>query len=232
MLTDIFSSFDPATSSLFNSLPSPLFWKTNMIIIMIISSSFWIAPSSLSQILSFPKDTMHSQVSRTFGSHLKGFSPLTTSIFLLLLLINLSGLFPYCFSTSSHLFLTLTLALPLYYHSLYSSFINSPSSFAAGILPSGAPDWLNPFLILAESLSILVRPITLSFRLAANMSAGHVVLSLMGIYAASALLYSSFNFIILIAIQAFYMLFEFGICLIQAYIFCLLLSLYADDHTQ
>lgn len=232
MLTDIFSSFDPATRILFSSLPSPLFWMINLVLILIITSSFWIQPTSLNQLIALPKETIHSQVSRTFGTHLKGFSPLTSSVFLLLLSINLSGLFPYVFRTSSHLFITLTLALPLWFSLILSSLLNSPSRFAAGILPGGAPDWLNPFLILAETLSITVRPITLSFRLAANIRAGHVVLRLIGIYASRALLITRTNFILLISIQAFYILFEFGICLIQAYIFCLLLSLYADDHTS
>uniref|UniRef100_UPI0031F4799D ATP synthase F0 subunit 6 n=1 Tax=Loimia medusa TaxID=167822 RepID=UPI0031F4799D len=231
MLTDIFSSFDPATSSLFSTLPSFLFWSFNLLLINIISCSYWLSSTSLSQLISQPKEIMFSQSTRTFGHHLKEFAPAVTSVFLIILIMNLSGLLPYVFSTSSHLFFTLTLALPLWLALILSSIVNSPSSFAAGILPGGAPFWLNPFLVLIETTSISVRPITLSFRLAANMSAGHIVLGLIGIYSASAALLSMTNFLILISLQTFYMLFEFGICLIQAYIFCLLLTLYADDHT-
>lgn len=105
-----------------------------------------------------------------------------------------------------------------------------PSAFLAGLLPGGAPSWLNPFLVLIETTSIGVRPITLSFRLAANIRAGHIVLALIGIYAASALFVSLSASILLLSIQTLYILFELGICIIQAYIFCLLLSLYSDDH--
>ena len=231
MLTDIFSSFDPATRSLFSSLPSILFWAFNLLLINLISSSYWLSSSSLSQLTAYPKEIIHSQSTRTFGNHLKEFAPAVTATFLLILTINLSGLLPYIFRTSRHLFFTLTLALPLWLALILSSFVNSPSRFAAGILPGGAPFWLNPFLVLIETTSISVRPITLSFRLAANMSAGHIVLGLIGIYSASAALLSISNFLILISLQTFYILFEFGICLIQAYIFCLLLTLYADDHT-
>jgi len=232
MLTDIFSSFDPATRLLFSNFPSILFWSFIIIFFLITSSFYWTSQSSFNQFLIFPKETAHRQVTRTFGAHLRGFSSLITATFLLILIINLSGLLPYVFSTSSHLYLTLSLALPLWFRLIISSFINSPSRFAANILPGGAPDWLNPFLVLAESLSILVRPITLSFRLAANITAGHVVLRLIGIYAARALFNPRTSTILLLSIQSFYILFELGICLIQAYIFCLLLSLYADDHTS
>lgn len=232
MLTDIFSSFDPATRLLFSNFPSIFFWGFTILFFLIVSSSYWTSQSSFNQFLRYPKDTAHSQVSRTFGAHLKGFSGLITATFLLILVTNLTGLLPYVFRTSRHLYLTLSLALPLWLRLIISSFLNSPSRFAARILPGGAPDWLNPFLVLAESLRILVRPVTLSFRLAANITAGHVVLRLIGIYAARAIFNPGTSTILLLSIQSFYILFELGICLIQAYIFCLLLSLYADDHTS
>ena len=76
-----------------------------------------------------------------------------------------------------------------------------------------------------------VRPITLSFRLAANISAGHIVLTLIRVY----LVFSVFMLgrgvsVFLLFVEVGYTLFEFGICIIQAYIFCLLLSLYTEDH--
>lgn len=231
MLTDIFSSFDPATRSFYSNFPSILFWIVNLLLINILSCSYWLSSNSLSQIISYPKDLIYNQVKRTFGRHLKEFSPAVTAVFLVILLINISGLFPYVFRTSSHLYFTLSLALPLWFALILSSVVNSPSDFAAGILPGGAPFWLNPFLVLIETTRISVRPITLSFRLAANIRAGHIVLGLIGIYSASAIIIRTTNFIFLISLQTFYILFEFGICLIQAYIFCLLLSLYADDHT-
>jgi len=102
----------------------------------------------------------------------------------------------------------------------------------AGLLPGGAPDWLNPFLVLIETVRILVRSITLSVRLVANIRAGHIVLRLIGIYASSFIFISGFSFFILLFVQVFYIIFEVGICIIQGYIFCLLLTLYADDHTS
>lgn len=104
-------------------------------------------------------------------------------------------------------------------------------SFLAVLLPVGAPALLNPFLILVERVRLSVRPITLSVRLAANMGAGHIVLCLLGSYiSAGFFVYSLPVLSIMIGIGVFYFLFEVGICLIQSYIFFLLLNLYGDEH--
>ena len=231
MLTDIFSSFDPATSSIFTTLPSPVFWITNLLFLITLLSTFWLHPSAISQLIFIPKQIINNQVQTTSGAHLKGFSNILSALFILIISLNLTGLFPYVFSTSRHLYFTLALAFPIWLRLILSSAINAPSTFLARILPGGAPDWLNPFLVLVETLRILVRPITLSFRLAANIRAGHIVLALIGIYASSAILSSLTSFLALATIQIIYIMFELGICIIQAYIFCLLLSLYSDDHS-
>lgn len=79
---------------------------------------------------------------------------------------------------------------------------------------------------------MLVRPITLSFRLAANIRAGHIVLGLIRIYASAAIISNIAAATILSITALGYILFEIAICLIQAYIFCLLLSLYANEHSH
>merc|ERR1719334_1953994 len=100
-------------------------------------------------------------------------------------------------------------------------------SFLAVLLPVGAPSVLNPFLIVVERVSLLVRPITLAVRLAANMGAGHIVLCLLGRYLSSGFFcYSLLTVFLMRFLGMFYFLFEVGICLIQSYIFFLLLNLY------
>nr|YP_010578803.1 ATP synthase F0 subunit 6 [Sternaspis sendalli]UZP47203.1 ATP synthase F0 subunit 6 [Sternaspis sendalli] len=230
MLSDIFSSFDPSivSSSLFFATP---IWTSCMIILLLLNASFWAQPSrNLWTILS-STNIMWEQMTRTTGIQIKGLSSFIIPLFLSLILINLLGLVPYVFSLSSHLLLALSLGLPLWLMLMISSILYSPKKFTAHLLPAGAPLWLSPALILIEMTSTLIRPITLSFRLVANMTAGHIVLGLMGIYLSfstfsGAITSSTFIFLI----QAGYMLFEMGICLIQAFIFCLLLSLYSDDH--
>uniref|UniRef100_A0AAU6QGT3 ATP synthase subunit a n=1 Tax=Prionospio plumosa TaxID=3050096 RepID=A0AAU6QGT3_9ANNE len=225
MMVDIFSSFDPATTSIFN-FSSTLFWMTNFITLLLIHPLFWASPSQSFWLLSIPLSIMTEQSSRTSTTHMKGLTTLLVSLYILITLTNFMGIIPYVFSSTSHLIFTMSFGLPLWLSLIISSALYSPSTTLASLLPGGAPAWLNPFLIIIETISTVVRPITLSFRLAANMSAGHIVLTLMGVYFVYASLSSNLtSMIILFLIQAGYTAFEVGICLIQAYIFCLLLSL-------
>lgn len=231
MLIDIFSSFDPALYSANSYINSVIFWISSIFAITLTSLSFWISPSRLTTLTHYPLRFIHRQIIRTTGKHIKGFPSILSSLFLIIIILNISGLAPYIFRLTRHLIFTLTFALPIWTALIVSSIINAPSRFIAALLPSGAPDWLNPFLVLIETIRTIVRPITLSFRLAANISAGHIVLTLIGVYTRSAAFYSLNLFILLIITQIGYILFEVAICLIQAYIFTLLLSLYREDHT-
>jgi len=177
------------------------------------------------------KETVTSQIFRSFGFNMGGFINIVTGLFLFLIFINLSGLIPYVFSTTRHLAVSLSLGLPLWLSLIISAIFFNPRSVVAGLLPMGAPAPLNPFLVIIETVRILVRPITLSVRLTANMRAGHIVLTLVGNYLTARFFISSiFSILLLISIQVLYTIFEFGISLIQAYIFCLLITLYSDEH--
>jgi len=194
--------------------------------------NFWVAPTRLSKGLIILRDFILGQSRRTVGRGLKGFNGFLVALFIFIVIVNLAGLIPYIFRVSRHLVFRLAFGLPIWFSVVLSGASAFPSSFLGSLLPSGAPGWLNPFLVLVESVRLLVRPVTLSFRLAANIRAGHIVLTLMGVYASRAFFSSVATFLVLVLIQIFYVLFEVGICLIQRYIFCLLASLYRDDHPQ
>nr|AXA45321.1 ATP synthase F0 subunit 6 [Anguloclavus sp. 2 MNHN IM 2013-9661] len=230
MLMDIFSSFDD-NNQVFMSFYM-LMWLFPISTLMLFSLSYWVtsAPQWTSIISTF-KDTVSSQIFRSFGFNMGGFMNIVTALFLFLIMMNLSGLMPYVFSPTSHLAVSLSLGLPFWLSLILSAVIFNPSSVVAGLLPMGAPAPLNPFLVIIETVSIMVRPITLSVRLTANMSAGHIVLTLIGNYLTASMFMSSmFIMFTLLMIQVLYTIFEFGIALIQAYIFCLLITLYSDEH--
>lgn len=235
MLIDIFSSFDSYqfnSFSSFNKTINTIIITIPLIILLISITSIWPSISRIPSIIIQPLYVIFEQNIRTKRKVLKGYSITTTSLFIIIIALNLIGLIAYSFSITSHLIFTLIFGLPLWLTSITSRVINNKKEFVAHLLPSGAPDWLNPFLVLIETIRISVRPLTLSFRLAANMTAGHIVLSLIGFYLSRAILSYSIYPIILIIVSISYILFEVAICLIQAYIFCLLLTLYTDDHTS
>lgn len=101
------------------------------------------------------------------------------------------------------------------------------SSFLAHLQPIGSPSFLNPFLCVIELVSLCVRPITLSVRLTANLTTGHILIALLG----SSFFGSGFFVLCLVGfVGAFYFIFEIAVCFIQSYIFTLLSVLYIDDH--
>nr|BAJ09680.1 ATP synthase F0 subunit 6 [Batillaria cumingii] len=229
MLVDIFSSFDDH-NQVFMSLYG-LIWIFSLAIVLLFSSSFWVKVPRWVEVIYLFKETITSQVFRSFGVNLGGFMGVVSGLFLFLIFMNLVGLVPYVFSSTSHLAVSFSLGFPLWLSLIVSGAVFLPSSVIAALLPMGAPAALNLFLVLIETVSIMARPITLSVRLMANMSAGHIVLTLIGNYLTASLFFlPSFSALILLSIQVFYTIFEFGIGVIQAYIFCLLITLYSDEH--
>nr|QXJ42357.1 ATP synthase F0 subunit 6 [Sepioloidea lineolata] len=229
MMTDIFSSFDDHNSTMFSM--HSMTWMLSLWSLFFINSSYWINPSNLTNIMSLPKQIINIQITRSYSMNLGGFTLLVSSLFITIINFNMLGLIPYVFSVSSHLAMTFILALPLWFSLIISSYINNPYSSLASMLPLGTPMFLIPFLPVIESLSILVRPITLSIRLAANISAGHIILTLVGDYLTISILLNSYLISLLVMfIQMGYFIFEIGIGIIQGYIFSLLITLYTDDH--
>lgn len=99
--------------------------------------------------------------------------------------------------------------------------------FLVHMCPFGAPLALGWFLRIVEVISICLRPITLSIRLAANMSAGHVVLGLIG----GSMSMSVLSATALIPVGVGYLFFELMVCFIQGFVFYLLRALYFDEHS-
>ena len=229
MLVDIFSSFDDQ-NQVFLSLYG-LVWGFALRVMLIFSRNYWTRAPRWAEILFVFKETISAQVTRSFGVNLGGFIGLVSGLFLFLIFINLIGLVPYVFRATRHLAISFSLGFPLWLSLIVSGLIYMPRSVVAALLPIGAPAALNPFLVLIETVSIIARPITLSVRLMANIRAGHIVLTLIGNYLTASLFYlPSTRALILLGIQVFYTIFEFGIGVIQAYIFCLLITLYSDEH--
>nr|YP_010273972.1 ATP synthase F0 subunit 6 [Bulinus globosus]QYJ56675.1 ATP synthase F0 subunit 6 [Bulinus globosus] len=166
----------------------------------------------------------------TFGYGNKKILPFglfITTLMFFLINMNLLGLTPFVYSMSSSLWFASSVALLMWLMLIISSFSFSWKKTLAHLVPSGSPAALVPFLIIIEMISILIRPLTLTVRLIANISAGHIVLSLI----ANCLSSMEFPGILSIFfISVAYNMFEVFVCFIQAYIFTLLLKLYSLEH--
>ena len=147
-------------------------------------------------------------------------------IFFFILFNNFIGLFPYVFTRRSHISFTLTLALPLWLGRIILSIIYQYNNLLAHLVPVGTPRFLIPVIVIIETVRNIIRPLTLSIRLAANIVAGHLLLTLLG---SQGPLLSLFNLSLLIIGLFLLLLLEVAVACIQSYVFTILSSLYLNE---
>lgn len=147
-------------------------------------------------------------------------------LFLFILVNNALGLIPYVFTASSHLIFTVRLALPLWLGHMVYACVHTRNYVLAHLVPLGTPGALLPFIVLIELVRRIIRPLTLSVRLAANIIAGHLLLALMAGQAASlSLMLLSGLLVGLILLVSL----ECAVRIIQAYVFSVLSTLYINE---
>jgi F-type H+-transporting ATPase subunit a len=147
-------------------------------------------------------------------------------IFFFILFNNFMGLFPYIFTRRRHISFTLTLALPLWLGRILISILYQYNNLLAHLVPTGTPSFLIPVIVVIETVRNIIRPLTLSIRLAANMVAGHLLLTLLGSQGPTLRI---FNLILLIGGLFILLLLEVAVACIQSYVFTILSSLYLNE---
>jgi F-type H+-transporting ATPase subunit a len=101
-----------------------------------------------------------------------------------------------------------------------------PGYILAHLVPLGTPGILIPFIVMIEIVRALIRPLTLSVRLAANIIAGHLLLTLLR--AQGPHLPPGLTLFLLRALVVLRML-ETAVAVIQAYVFRVLSTLYLGE---
>jgi F-type H+-transporting ATPase subunit a len=161
----------------------------------------------------------------TGESGLKYF-PLIFTLFMFILFCNLFGMIPYSFTPTSHIIVTFVMGICVFLGcTLIAIFKHGPVKFLHFFLPSGIPVIMAPLMFFIELLSYLARPISLSLRLAINMMVGH---TLMKVIAGFVFLLGVWG-IFPVGLLVVYTGFEFGIAMLQAYIFTILTCVYLND---
>nr|QVT11095.1 ATP synthase F0 subunit 6 [Rhagoletis cornivora]QVT11108.1 ATP synthase F0 subunit 6 [Rhagoletis cornivora] len=223
MMTNLFSVFDPS-SSIFNL---SLNWMSTFLGLLMIPPTYWLMPSRYNMFWNSILLTLHKEFKTLLGpsSH-SGSTFIFVSLFSLILFNNFMGLFPYIFTSTSHLTLTLTLALPLWLCFMIYGWINNTQHMFAHLVPQGTPAILMPFMVCIETISNVIRPGTLAVRLAANMIAGHLLLTLLGNTGPSI----SYMIVSLLLIgQIALLILESAVAIIQSYVFAVLSTLYSSE---
>nr|QDX17813.1 ATP synthase F0 subunit 6 [Atropoides nummifer] len=158
-------------------------------------------------------------------------SPLLAGLVLMILLSNLLGLLPYTFTSTSQLSMNMALALPLWLATIITGLKNKFSQTLAHLLPEGSPTPLIPFMVLIETVSLFMRPIALGVRLTANITAGHLLMTMVS--SATINLISTYPSISLLTLTLLFLLtlLELAVACIQAYVFVLLIILYLQENS-
>nr|YP_009228856.1 ATP synthase F0 subunit 6 [Xenoturbella churro]ALS20056.1 ATP synthase F0 subunit 6 [Xenoturbella churro] len=175
------------------------------------------------------KETVTKNMLMPIKSNAQWFWLLNTTL-LFIISLNLIGILPYTFTPTSHLALTMTLAVPLWSASIILGLRTKPKQAISHLLPEGTPLMIVPFMIMIETLSIIARPIALSLRLAINITAGHLLLKLIS----SATMFMITQNIIPTGLMMVTMILltilELAVAMIQAYIFTILTMLYLEEN--
>lgn len=220
MITNLFSSFDPISST-FNI---QLNWIAIFLFLIVFYPIYWITNSKSSILYS----ELTSYITKEFIPLFKSYKNIIffNVLFLFILINNIFGLIPYTFTRTAHIAITLSIAFTIWLIFILYGWINNTNHIFAHLVPLGTPIILIPFIVLIESIRNIIRPITLSVRLAANLTAGHLLLILLG----ERIVNNRILIVITITIAQFTLItLEAAVAVIQAYVFATLSTLYASE---
>ena len=194
-----------------------------------------LVPGRAQVLAEMSYEFMASTLRSTAGPEGMKFFPLVFSLFMFILVLNVMGIIPYTFTVTSHIIITVALALLVFFTVLVYGFWKHGVRFLKLFVPSGIPIYILPLVSFIEVLSFLSRPVSHSVRLFANMLAGHITLKVFGGFvtmlgAAAIPLYLGWlgavlPFGLTVALTAL----ELLVAVLQAYVFAVLTCIYLND---
>jgi F-type H+-transporting ATPase subunit a len=168
----------------------------------------------------------------TAGSEGMRFFPLVFSLFMFILTVNMIGMIPYSFTVTTHIVITVSLAMLVFLTVIFYGLWKHGLHFFKLFVPSGVPWYVLPIVVPIEVMSFLSRPVSHSVRLFANMLAGHITLK---VFASFITMLGAFGFLgwlgatlplaLTVALTALELLVSF----LQAYVFTILTCIYLND---
>lgn len=191
-----------------------------------------IVPGRMQSMAEMSYLAVADMVDENVGTEGKKYFPMIFAAFMFVLFCNLFGMLPYSFTVTSHIAVTFALAISLFIIVTLIGFARHGLHFFHLFLPEGVPLVLAPLMIVIEMFTYLMRPFTLSIRLAANMMAGHTAMKVIAGFVAALLIpfsgFAALSVLPLLGVVALTGL-ELLVAVLQAYIFALLLCIYLND---
>jgi F-type H+-transporting ATPase subunit a len=191
-----------------------------------------MVPGRLQSAAEMAYETVMNMCLETIGEEGRKYFPFVFTLFFFILFGNLLGVFPYFFTFTSHIAVTLGLTVFVVGLVTFVAIRIHGWHFFSYFVPQGVPTALLPLLVPIEMLSYLSRLISLSVRLFANMMAGHVMLEVFGAFVvmlgSAGLIFlvpAAFSLSVNVALIGF----ELLVATLQAYVFAVLTCIYLHD---
>nr|AOY36477.1 ATP synthase subunit 6 [Chrysis fulgida] len=221
MMSNLFEIFDPCSSNLFS-----LNWMSSILMFFLIPMNFWVSSSRYLMVWDKLFKFLGGEMSMLMEKSYKKVSIIVfLSVFIFIFMNNFLGLFSYIFTSSSHLIFSLFLSMSLWTGFMIYGWFKNLNIMFIHLLPYGTPPMLMLFMVLIETVSNLIRPVTLAVRLSANMIAGHLLMVLMGDLG----VYLFFSLVFMLIIQLMLEILELSVSIIQSYVFMILSVLYSNE---
>ncbi|MFV0513689.1 MAG: F0F1 ATP synthase subunit A [Jhaorihella sp.] len=195
-----------------------------LVLLVLSTSRRAIVPSRSQSIAELAYGFVYKMVEDVSGKDGVRYFPYVMTLFMFIVCANFLGLIPGAFTTTSHLAVTVVMALAVFLTVTLLGFYLHGISFLKLFWISAAPLPLRPVLALIEVISYFVRPVSHSIRLMGNMMAGHAVMKVFAGFAAIIAIAP----VSVLAIAAIYAL-EVLVAFIQAYVFAILTCVYLKD---
>ncbi len=199
-----------------------------LIIVLLLNwamSSRSLVPTRVQSVAELAYEFVANMVYENTGKEGMKYFPFVFTLFIFILCLNMLGMLPYSFTVTSHIVVTFALAALVFVVVTAIGFARHGLGFLKLFMPEGLPLPLVPIIVPIEIISYLIRPISLSVRLFANMMAGHTMLK---VFAGFVVLLGPFGIAPLLATMAFTGL-EFVVAFLQAMIFSVLTCIYLND---
>jgi ATP synthase subunit 6 len=199
---------------------------------MVFEEGGLLVPTRYQVISEMLYDFVFSLAYEQLGKKAQAYFPIVFTAFLYILASNLIGLIPFSFATTAQLVVAFSLSFSLFIGVTIIGVKKHGLHFLSFFLPSGAPIFLAPLLVMIELISYVFRPISLGVRLFANMTAGHSLLAIIAGFgwsigtSGSVMAIAS---IIPVAVIVVIFGLELAVAFLQAYVFAVLLCIYLKD---
>jgi len=184
-----------------------------------------LVPGRLQSFAEMLYELVANMIRENAGKEGMRYFPFIFTLFIFILFGNVIGIIPGTFTFTSHIIVTFALAFVVFLGVTVIGFARHGTGYFRMFFPHGAPLWTAVILIPVEIISYLSRPISLSVRLFANMTVGHVLLKVIGGFVIAMGVAGVVPFAFLVPLT----MLELFIAALQAYIFAILSCVYLHD---